>query len=51
MDVIDSLADDPRPPAAEAFGPTVCRLYAGTYRVTYDVTETMIQIGHVTRVL
>ncbi len=51
MDSIDALADDPRPAEAVAFGPNVCRLYVGHYRVTYDVTATQVRIGHITRVL
>ena len=51
MDTIDALAEDPRPAEAVAFGPNVCRLYVGHYRVTDDVTATQVRIGHITCVL
>ena len=51
LDAIAALAEDPRPPGSVPYGPTVCRLHVGRYRVMYEITDTEIKVGHIARVL
>lgn len=51
LDAIDALADNPRPPGSVPYGPTVCRLHIGAYRVMYEITDTEIKVGHIARIL
>jgi mRNA interferase RelE/StbE len=36
---IDALADDPRPDGSVAWGPVMCRLHVGPYRVLYEIGQ------------
>jgi mRNA interferase RelE/StbE len=48
---VDGLADDPRPAGAVPWGPTMCRLRVGPYRVLYEITDTTVYVRHLDRVL
>ena len=51
LDVIDRLADDPRPAGSFPYGsPDLRRLRVGRYRVLYEITEDAVAIGHIARV-
>lgn len=41
---VDLLADDPRPSGAAAYGPTMCRMHVGLYRVIYEITESTVMV-------
>jgi mRNA interferase RelE/StbE len=50
LDVIDALAEEPRPPGSIPFGsPDVRRLRMDRYRVVYEIRANMIVVGHIGR--
>jgi mRNA interferase RelE/StbE len=50
LDVIDRLADDPRPAGSFPYGsPDLRRLRVGRYRVLYEITEDAVAIRHIAR--
>jgi mRNA interferase RelE/StbE len=50
LDIIDALADEPRPSGSFPFGsPDVRRLRTGRYRVVYEIRADTIAVGHIGR--
>ena len=50
LDVIDRLADDPRPAGSFPYGsPDLRRLRVGRYRILYEITEDAIAVRHIAR--
>ena len=48
LDVIDRLADDPRPAGSFPYGsPDLRRLRVGRYRVLYEITQDAVAIRHI----
>ena len=50
LDVIDRLADDPRPAGSFPYGsPDLRRLRVGRYRILYEIAEDAIAVRHIAR--
>ena len=50
LDIVDQLADDPRPAGSFPYGsPDLRRLRVGRYRVLYEITEDTIAVRHIAR--
>ena len=51
MAAVDALASDPRPVGSVPWGPVLCRLHVGPYRVLYEIGETTVWVRRVDRIL